>query len=39
MWKRFDKEVKIIELNEQRGNDMIKAREALEKVYWKLIEA
>ena len=39
MWKRFDNEVKIIELNEQRGNDMTKAREALEKVYWKLIEA
>lgn len=39
IWRRFDKEVKIIELNEQRGNDMTKARKALEKVYWQLIEA
>ena len=39
MWKKFDKQVKIIELNEQRGNDMTKEREALEKVYWQLIEA
>ena len=38
IWKRFDKEVKTIELNEQSGNDMAKSREALEMVYWKLAE-